>query len=319
MSRKQNIFREFVQASHFILLPSAVGTSLQQKGYKLKHGGWNRDANLTHQALVRDVHRDFLDAGAHIVTTNTYRTHGVEVATQNAVGEARAVAKGSVVFERPVFVGGSIGSIGDSHSFNPETAHRLQTLISRQTAHAKLLADLGVDILCWETTPTVNEAFAGAQAASQTGLPFTISFALDKGGLLFDKGSLKNAVDAIKQYKPTALLINCTPVDRVGAGLSELLECFDGPVGAYANAGHPHENGVEWCHDERPESIHKFIESVKQWNNLDPSRVKILGGCCGASLLYIAALSDALYEKYPAQRRIDWQYAKHRVPVSVPA
>jgi homocysteine S-methyltransferase len=318
MRKRKSIFEKFVDASAFVLLPGGVGTSLQQRGYRLKPGSWSGEANLTHPDLVREVHKDFRDAGAHILITNTYRTHSRQDATFGAVTVAKATATRNAVTDRPIFVGGSIGSVGDSHSHNPQTAPRLHTLVSWQTHHAKLLAELGVDALFCETIPTVNEAFAGAEAASKTGLPFTVSFALNEDGLLFDKAPLKEAIDAIKRFKPAAVTINCTPIDRIGRGLEELLEHFDGPVGAYANVGHPDNDGVHWRHDECPGSIGKFVAAALQWNSLDPARVKFPGGCCGADQLYIAALADALYGRYPAQRRIDQRFVKQQASASIP-
>ncbi len=99
---------------------------------------------------------------------------------KNAVDAARAIAAESERKGRRVFVAGSIGSIGDSHSYNPTTALSHYALLQQQKRHAGHLARLGVETHFCETIPTLDEAAAVSQAASETGLPFVVSFTLNE-------------------------------------------------------------------------------------------------------------------------------------------
>ncbi|MDP9127930.1 MAG: homocysteine S-methyltransferase family protein, partial [Pseudomonadota bacterium] len=78
--------------------------------------------------------------------------------------------------------------------------------------------------------------------------------------------------------------------------LDTILKYSRGFTGAYANGGgRPAPDGAGWEHDQSRVSIDKFVSTALKWREKDPERVKLLGGCCGASPAYIGALNEALH------------------------
>ncbi len=324
MTQNISTFRAFAKASKILIPGGGIGTSLQLKGVILKPGSWSGEANLTDPDVVEEVHSDFHDAGSHIANANTYSTAARRIitccpddvtnifhhaaiamsrhASTNAFNAARAAAQGTTAYPRPVFVAGSIGPIGNSHDVYTAGLSK-EELLAEQTQHAKLLAELGADILFVETMGNQQELDAATLAAAATEVDTVVSLTLNENERLFDNTTIKGAIKIItNNVKPAAIMINCTPLERIGDGLEQILEHFDGDTGAYPNGrGNPNEDGVRWDHDESPESIQEWVEAHLEWHELDP-RVKIHGGCCGASKRYVAAVSGHCVFTHKASR-----------------
>jgi homocysteine S-methyltransferase len=330
---------DFFDQSPFILLDGGMGTTLPEEGARLEAGSWSGIANLNAIDAVERVHKRFYDAGAHVLTTNTFRTavpriaksfpefndyaasllrdrripNGIApegdytvalayLATKAAVDAARAIQASS---ERLVFVGGSMGPVGETHKHDPLPLNYLRL---HHVAHANLLARLGVDLLFPEAIPSLNEARAMAEAATSTGKPFIASFSLNKDGLLFDGTPLPEAIRATDYRGRIAVTINCTPGNIIERALDDLLTHSSGFVGAYPNGGgYPHADEIHWHHDHSSESVGQFTDAMLRWSEKD-SRVKIFGGCCGASPNYIEATRSALLQRYPGQSAVEAAY-----------
>jgi homocysteine S-methyltransferase len=343
MFGKNMDLEKFIAERALVSLPGGFGTTLQLKGYKLHPEAWSGEANLSAPHLLGIVHAAFHEAGADIHTTNTFRTHPYFMArdyarapeqadrilencrtqtpvqrefrnvaeelafwaSKRAVDAALAVQAQS---DRPVLVGGSFGPIGDTHSHS-EDAHRFAELLIHHGAHARLLKELGCDVLFPETIPSLREGVAMAEASAKTGLPFITSFVINpETGALYDGTSIKQAVRETECAGRQAVLFNCTPASAIGRALDELLSHYDGPVGAYPNGGgSPASDKVSWDHDLAPAAIRNYVDLILNWVSKD-ERVKVLGGCCGASPEYITALNETLRNdsyvapKHPSQR-----------------
>ena len=266
-------FTSFIKNQSQIFLPGGFGTSLQLEGYKLRPESWSGEANLSRPDLLATVHDGFHQAGADIHTTNTFRTHGyflARVATQfgdyarhlltTSRGETLAGPEFSSIGEelayhatrravdaalkvqrqsnRTVYVAGSYGPIGDTHSYDPHSSLTSAQLEDEHTRHAALLKSFGVQALFPETIPSLREAVAMTAAAEKTGLPYVTSFVLNpETGKLFDGTTIPEAVRATESSSRVAVLFNCTPAHVIGAALDQLLECYAGVAGAYPNGG----------------------------------------------------------------------------------
>ncbi len=158
--------------------------------------------------------------------------------------------------------------------------------------HGRMLAWLkaaGPDLIWIETMGTVREAQAAAQATSQTEMPFVVSFVVREDGNLLGGEPLEQAVDAIEQFEPTAIGLNCIPPTGMTTILPSLRKTTARPLAAYAHINNPTPIfGWSYSQTATPE---QYAEHAKRWLELG---VSIVGGCCGTTPAHIRAVKDVV-------------------------
>ncbi|MGC3981227.1 MAG: homocysteine S-methyltransferase family protein [Steroidobacteraceae bacterium] len=294
-----------------IILDGALGTELTRRDIDTTLPLWSARALLDAPEIVQQIHRDYLIAGAQVLTTNTFRTNprtmrragikdGGRELTHLAVALAkRAVAEASRTIDAAfIRVAGSMAPVEDCYS--PELVPSDVELREEHTELARNLADAGCDLILVETMNTVREAVIAAQAVRNTGLPLWISFTLNVRSELLSGETLAEAVRAVLPYQPQALLVNCIPVAQVSAALNKLRDAVhlgDGSqvsLGAYGNVGHvDHEVGWTLTHAVTPAA---YAEAARGWQSLGAS---IIGGCCGTTPEHVAALAKVICKLPP--------------------
>jgi homocysteine S-methyltransferase len=285
-----------------IFLDGAMGTVLERRGVDTGLPLWSANALLSAPEVVYQIHRDYLHAGAQVITTDTFRTNTrtlVRAGVYERMGEltrlAVALAHRAVDevarecgCERAL-VAGSMAPVEDCYSpwLTPRDAGEL---LAEHTELARHLYDAGCDLLLIETMNTVREAVAATRAAQVTGLPVWVSFILGPDNHLLSGETLAEALRAVMAYQPQAVLVNCIPVAQMSSALIELQQSAppDLLVGAYANAGHVGDAGWSMEHGVTPVA---YAQAVSSWRHIG---ARILGGCCGTTPEHIAAMSAQL-------------------------
>ena len=169
-------------------------------------------------STVLAIHRDDLEAGADILTANTFRTHGrslekagkgmrAEELTRQAVTLARRAAGES---PRPILVAGSLSPLEDC--YRPDLVPDEGTLWQEHGRQATLLAAAGADLILAETHNSVRELAAAVRAAKATGLPVIASMVTDGQGRLLSGEPIAAAARALEGLRPDVLSINCVRV-----------------------------------------------------------------------------------------------------------
>jgi homocysteine S-methyltransferase len=286
-----------------ILLDGATGTELNRRGVSTDLPLWSAGALLDAPAALRQIHRDYLLAGAEIVTANTFRTHRRSLArgglgdsaaelTRLAVELAQA-AVGEGALERPAYVAGSLAPLEDCYS--PELVPPQAECEREHAEMAANLAAAGADLILVETMNTIREAHAAATVACATGLPVLASFVCRTDGRLFSGESVAAAVAAIAPLGVAGLLINCTPSTTIHepfAELSAAVAAQPAPVavrGLYANIGHTNDiDGWTSTADVTPLD---YARLARGWLT---QGANLIGGCCGTTPAHIAALRAVL-------------------------
>lgn len=285
-----------LQEQRCLLLDGALGTELTQRGFPLDSKLWSASALLSAPELVREIHTDYIHAGAEVITANTFRTHrrNLEKAdlghraselTRLAVELAQDAARSAT---HPVWVAGSQAPLEDC--YRPQDVPDDKTLHREHAEMAANLADAGADLILIETQNTIREALAATRAASETGLPFLVSFVCGREGRLLSGETLTEAAKAVLRFQPLAVLVNCLPPSAIPGALMELQSAVgDFPIGVYANIGELNPQG-EWIHSpvEKPEN---YAQAARNWKELG---AKLIGGCCGTTPEHIRRLRDIL-------------------------
>ncbi len=280
-------------AGEVLILDGAFGTELERMRAISNSPIWSAEILDKQPELVLTVHREYIQAGAEIITTGTFRTTRralakvgraaeFEVLTGIAVGLAKqAAAEAQPV--REIAVAGSIAPLEDC--FSPELVPSQSECEDEHRAQARALANSGVDFLLAETFNSVRECAAVVAAAKETGLPVFLGVTCKPTGELLSGEQISGLVGALSGARPDCLLINCTPAEVLETALSQLAAEFDGPIGAYGNVGRAQTRPWE---NERQLSSSSYLEYARKWLLIG---AQIIGGCCGTTPEFIRHLA----------------------------
>lgn len=272
------------------ILDGALGTELQRRGIPTTLPLWSAQALYDHPNIVKDIHQEYILAGADIITTNTFRTQRRSLAKANKAADTERInavavdlavqARAAAKADRPIYIAGSMTTLEDCYRVDlvPDDA----TLLQEHTEQASLLAATPIDLFLLETFNTIREAKAAAQAASETYKPIVISFVINTEGNLLSGESLADAVQELNQFHPLAYLVNCVPTTVATLGLKLLRAATDLPIGAYANGDGRPDDDQGWKFTEQ-DLAQDYYEQCRQWKEIG---AQIIGGCCGTNPEY---------------------------------
>ncbi|MBW2286622.1 MAG: homocysteine S-methyltransferase family protein [Deltaproteobacteria bacterium] len=277
-----------------LVLDGATGTELERRGAAIELPLWSARALIEAPELVAAIHRDYVEAGADVITANSFRSQrrtlergGVgeraEELTRSAVEIARRAAREGAP-NREIFVVGSAPPLEDC--FRPDLVPADHELAREHAEHAEHLAAAGVDGILIETMNSGREALAALRAARATGLPSLVSFVCWDGTRLLSDESLHSALARIEAARPDAVLVNCLPASNVAACLA-ILRDTKRPFGLYPNLGTPTDSGG---HSEALEPS-ELAEHVSIWRDTGAS---LFGGCCGTTPAHTLAIAQRL-------------------------
>ncbi|MCJ8275567.1 MAG: homocysteine S-methyltransferase family protein, partial [Bdellovibrionales bacterium] len=305
-----------------------IGTSFQKmklqeedfrgevlKGHPVNLKGNNDILSLSSPEKVKAMHRAFLEAGADILSTNTFSGTRVSQADFSAEEYTYEINKQSAIlarqvadeFDRPIWVAGSIGPTTKITSISPDVSdpgHRdisFDELVENFDEQITALIDGGVDLILSETNiDTLNvKAFIAAveNVFEKIGrrLPIIISVTItDKSGRTLSGQTIEAFWNSVRHAKPLAVGMNCAfGANELKPYIRELSELADCYVSCYPNAGLPNPLS-ETGYDELPEHTAQAILDMVQ-----EGYVNMVGGCCGTTPEHINAIVDATNDKPP--------------------
>ncbi len=282
-----------------ILLDGATGTELQRRHLPTPLPLWSAAALINQPDAVRQIHLDYLAAGADILTTNTFRTYRRTLARAGLGDRAQTLTYRAVTLaiqarrdaglRSSVWIAGSMSPLEDCYA--PHLTPSQAECDEEHGEMAQYLAAAGVDIILVETMNTIREAVAAAAAAVRTRLPFMVSFVCGDDRRLLSGETLADAAAAIEPLGPLALMVNCMSTPAVLPALQALRAATDRPIGAYANIGHSQPDwGWNFSEDI---SVEAYGRHARNWLAVG---AQIVGGCCGTTPAHIAVLADVIYE-----------------------
>ena len=287
-----------------ILLDGGMGQEIYNRGGKGGYGEWAVAALYEDPALVREIHSDYIHAGADVITSNTYATTRFRMAAAGMEDRFEALLRtaGQLASEARATAGRD--DVRIAASLPPlEASYVNEFELSFDETRAQFaemmdLLDAYVDIFLGETLSTSFEARAFLQAAQGRGKPTWLALTLaDHGSTDLRGGERLAEVAAIARgYAADALLINCCTPDSIKAALP-ILAAVGLPFGAYANgfveipAAWDERGGVMQLETRRDLSPEVYAEDVRRW--LDAGAA-IVGGCCETGPAHIARLRQLI-------------------------
>ncbi len=298
MIQKYNISEEEFRGKRFANHPS------EQKG--------NNDLlSLTKPEIIKNIHTQFLEAGADIIETNTFNANRISMSDYKmqdfvyemnvtAAKNAKEVADKFTLLnpDKPRFVAGSIGPTNKSASISPDVnnpAYRNVTfddLIKAYKEQVEGLIDGGVDLLLIETVFDILNAKAALFAIEEVfdkknkRIPVSVSVTIaDKSGRTLSGQTVEAFLISLSHANLFSIGLNCSfGAEGLRPFIEEVSKKASIYVSAYPNAGFPNELGE---YDETPE---KMASQIKIY--LDNQLVNIIGGCCGTNPQHIKLFAE---------------------------
>ena len=303
---------EDVIKERILVLDGAMGTMIQQYGLR----GNNDVFNLSHPEIIEDIHCKYLEAGADIISTNTFSSQRISQADYELEHEARRMAlEGARLARRcaddfstedkPRFVAGSVGPTNKTCSMSPDVsdpARRDVTYSQLYEAYVEQMDALiegGVDALLIETIFDTLNAKAAIDAAvavmqqRKVELPIMLSATIsDAAGRTLSGQTLDAFLASVSTYPIFSVGLNCSfGADQMKPYLRELARRAPYYISAYPNAGLPNSMGL---YDETPDSMAPKIGEL-----IDEGLVNVVGGCCGTTEEFIRRYVPLVEGKQP--------------------
>jgi methionine synthase I (cobalamin-dependent) len=281
-----------------ILLDGATGTELTRRGIDTGLPLWSANALLTSEgeSVLRQIHRDYLLAGAEIITTNTFRTHVRALAPSGNGQRALELTKRAVEIAReaiaeisspmPRFVAGSISTL--EGCYRPEMVPPDDECRAEHSERIHHLIECGVDLLLLETFNTIREAVIAAKLATISGTPVIVSFVPDTVGHILSGETFSEAARQLLPLGVVGLGVNCGSTPNLAIPLNELRAACGPifPLVAYGNIGYPDET-IGWINTDAEDPV-AYCHYAADWP------VKVVGGCCGTTPAHIDQLRTLL-------------------------
>jgi len=297
-----NLWLDKLHNDEIVVIDGGTGSELQRRGVAMNEHAWSGVAAYTHRNLLRDIHADYIRAGAEVITTNTFGTArfvleaaglGEEVGEINGLAIQAACEARDAVAEQTVSIAGSISCLPPrlDVSAYPDAARERDGY--RELAD--LLAEGGVDLIALEMMEDTYHATMAMEAALEVGLPIWlgVSSRLSSDGKSlvgfdFPDTPLSAPLQALLPMGPTVVHVMHTEPAVVGPALAELAKHWTGPVGVYPELGDFSAPDWKFNNLMSPEA---FVSEAVQWVRRG---ARLLGGCCGTTPDHIRALKDAL-------------------------
>jgi len=289
---------EKILKERILILDGGIGTEI------LDRMGKNIDffeiLNIERQDLIVDIHKDFISAGADIITTNTFGANRIKLAEYGFETKVRAIIAAAVDAaikargNQKVKIAGSMGPVGGL--LNPLGDLEEEEVFSAYAEQARILEDAGADLIFIETQIDTLEAKTALRAAKEnTNLPVSVSlsFPLEKG-LTVTGTDPKTAAVIFASSQADIFGINCGghPGDFKGY-ISDILVHSNKPLVVYANAGLPEKMGDRLVYPLGPK---EYLAFAVEYYRLGAN---IIGGCCGTTPEHIRAIAGRLKGKKP--------------------
>ncbi|MBC8382604.1 MAG: methionine synthase [Candidatus Cloacimonetes bacterium] len=321
MKDKSKIYKELQK--RVLLLDGAMGTMIQrckleEKDYRGKRfkdwqkliKGNNDLLSITRPDIIKDIHEQYLQAGADIIETNTFNAnrismhdYGMEELVKEMNYESAILARdaadrfSSITPSKIRFVAGSLGPTNKTASISPDvndpgyrsvTFDELKNVYQEQT---EALLEGGVDLLLIETVFDTLNAKAAIYAIQEVfdssgyKVPVMISVTIsDLSGRTLSGQTIEAFLNSVSHMEFLSIGLNCgMGAKEMRPYLEEISRKTPHFVSVYPNAGLPNQFGE---YDESPETMSSFLEEF-----LDNRYANIIGGCCGTTPEHIKMFS----------------------------
>ena len=294
-------FRELLDSDGVYVFDGAVGTRLYDKGIYINRS--YDELNLTSPDLVREVHDEYVKAGADIIETNSFgatrhklQPYGLEGKLADINIAAARIAREAAADK--AYVAGAIGPLGlRIEPFGPTSFDEAKDLFKEQ---AEALAEGGVDLFILETfseLPVIEQAVRAVREVSD--LPIVAQMTIQMDGKTTFGTTPEAFTTALDQLGVDVIGLNCgMGPNHVLTALELMREVTTKNLSAQPNAGLPRDVQGRQFYMGSPEYMATFAKRFVQ------AGAKFVGGCCGTTPTHIKLIADAIRSISPRQAKV---------------
>jgi S-methylmethionine-dependent homocysteine/selenocysteine methylase/ADP-heptose:LPS heptosyltransferase len=289
VSTRENPFEKAKSIKRPLILDGAMGTLLQEKTNAPGTRIWTAKSNDDFSDKVFNLHKEYIKAGADIITTNTFRTNPYSLLTQGITDIIGSVNKAVLLAKRArgkenILIAGS----------NPpaEDCYQVERTISQKDlewnhkVHIDALIEAGCDFILNETQSHFDEIKFISKYCGQNNIPFVMSFFLSDKPKLLSGENLTDAIDYVLNYNPLAIGFNCISFEVLSKAIERLKQDIN--WGFYLNCGNGNLTDKSMTCAISPID---YSNKTKDYLKLNPS---FIGACCGSSPLHIKKLKHLI-------------------------
>lgn len=283
--------RELIQDGRVHVFDGAMGTELYGRGVFVNV--CYDQVNLDQPDLVTRIHKEYVDAGADVIETNTFGANSPKLAGFGLADRFAEINVAGVRLARQAagaagYVAGAIGPLGVTVGEGGATS--VEAAEAHFAEQAAALLEGGIDLLVLETFGTVGELAAAIRAVRRlTALPVVAQMATGEDGRSFDSVTPEQFALTLSANGATMVGVNC------GAGpaatletVERMAEVTDVPLSAQPNAGEPKEVEGRRLVLSSPEFLASYARRYVA------AGVGLVGGCCGTTPTHIARIKQAV-------------------------
>ena len=288
-----------LRQGELIIMDGGTGTELEKRGVPMEEKGWSASSTITQPETLRQIHEEYIRAGADIIITNTFSTsrHVLDSCNLadkfeliNATAARIAVEARDNAADRPIYIACSISTT----TFGEEQPTPAVALTNFND-QANILADNGVDFFVLEMMRDIEYTNIAHQAAKQTGLPVWIGYSTNvddegKVQLTYTQGTISfaDALQTLSAKETPLVSVMHTLTEDIQPSLSVLKEKWSGPIGVYAHSGEFIMPNWQFIDIISPEA---YASEAQKWV---AQGAQVIGGCCGIGPKHIQVLREIL-------------------------
>lgn len=284
-----------------VFLDAAMGTRLADRGYDLDSPLWSALILDTHPEAIAQIHTEDIEAGANVITTNTFRTtpysfHNAGYNGVEAHNRARALTLLAIRIAwkcvkdsgREVRIAGSIAPLADC--YKPKDYPGNITARPWHDAQLDNLDHQATDLILVETMNSAREARLLTELSLKREKPVWVSFTLNDEGQILNGDDLTSTAIDLERMGAEAIGINCCPPDKVNEAIKTLREAVDVPILAYPNLARTSPKTGKLGKRMTTEKFSAWSQEALELG------ASIIGACCGSDHEHVQAAAEAFTE-----------------------
>ena len=308
-----SFFDHIIEKQGCVILDGALATELEKRGANLNHALWSAKLLIENPTLIKQVHLDYLHAGADIITTATYQASFEGFAkegytqkeTEDLMQLSLSIAKEAIdeflktapsANRQAPLVAASIGPYGaalaDGSEYRGDYNVSIETLMEFHKDRLDLLAKSNAHILAFETIPCIEEASAIKELLKKyPKCQAWVSFSCKDEAHLCSGALFTEAIELLNESPNIiAIGVNCTAPEYIESLIKIAMPITNKLIIVYPNKGELY-NSLSKTWEPSNKCLLSFLDNAKIWK---AAGAKIIGGCCRTSPADINELKNSL-------------------------
>jgi len=294
-------FRELIESDRAYIFDGAMGTMLYSKGIYINRS--YDELNLVAADLVREVHVEYVRAGAEIIETNTFGATANKLQPYGLEGSLREINIRAAQIAREaagdrVFVAGAVGPLGlRIEPYGPTSFDEAKDMF---TAQVSALLEGGVDLFVLETFSDISELHQAIRAVrALCDLPIVAQVTIQVDGNTLFGATPETFTTQLDEWDADVIGLNCGVGPAIVLNAIEKMRTFTTrKLSAQPNAGLPRDVGGRQIYMCSPEYMAEYSRRIIQ------AGAKFVGGCCGTTPAHIKMIADALRQFSPRVQQV---------------